>query len=57
MMPETAEERSQHPDIRDRALPRRPTRSGPVKARLIKKLLPARDAAPDKVMLPKGPNR
>ncbi|HEX4667066.1 MAG TPA: mechanosensitive ion channel family protein [Chthoniobacterales bacterium] len=34
-----------------------PREAGPVKTRLIKKLLPALNAAPDKVLFPKGPNR
>ncbi|MDQ3546447.1 MAG: hypothetical protein M3429_08035 [Verrucomicrobiota bacterium] len=34
-----------------------PRESGSVKTRLIKKLLPALNAAPDKVLFPKGPNR
>ena len=34
-----------------------PREAGTVKTRLIKKLLPALNAAPDKVMFPKGPNR
>jgi hypothetical protein len=34
-----------------------PREAGPVKTRLIKKLLPALNAAPDKVLFPKGANR
>ncbi|HEY3661834.1 MAG TPA: mechanosensitive ion channel domain-containing protein [Chthoniobacterales bacterium] len=34
-----------------------PREAGPVKPRLIMKLLPALNAAPDKVLFPKGPNR
>ena len=34
-----------------------PRESGSVKTRLIKKLLPALNAAPDKVLFPRGPNR
>jgi small-conductance mechanosensitive channel len=34
-----------------------PREAGSVKTRLIKKLLPALNAAPDKVLFPKGPNR
>lgn len=34
-----------------------PREAGSVKTRLIKKLLPALSAAPDKVLFPKGPNR
>ena len=34
-----------------------PREAGRVKTRLIKKLLPALNAAPDKVLFPKGPNR
>ncbi|CAN5532769.1 hypothetical protein BH18VER2_BH18VER2_02420 [soil metagenome] len=34
-----------------------PREAGPVKTRLIKKLLLALTAAPDKVLFPKGPNR
>ena len=34
-----------------------PREAGPVKTRLIQKLLPALNAAPDKVLFPKGPNR
>lgn len=34
-----------------------PREVGPVKTRLIKKLLPALNAAPDKVLFPKGANR
>ena len=34
-----------------------PREAGPVKTRLIKKLLPALNAAPEKVMFPKGANR
>ena len=34
-----------------------PRAAGSVKTRLIKKLLPALNAAPDKVLFPKGPNR
>ncbi len=67
-MPETAEELSKHQDVRE-ALEqttgqktRAPEKSAPreagtVKTRLIKKLLPALNAAPDKVLFPKGPNR
>lgn len=34
-----------------------PREAGRVKSRLIRKLLPALNAAPDKVLFPKGPNR
>jgi small-conductance mechanosensitive channel len=34
-----------------------PREAGSVKTRLIKKLLPALNAAPDRVLFPKGPNR
>lgn len=34
-----------------------PREAGTVKTRLIKKLLPALNAAPEKVLFPKGPNR
>jgi hypothetical protein len=34
-----------------------PREAGSVKTRLIKKLLPALNAAPDKVLFPKGANR
>lgn len=34
-----------------------PREAGPVKTRLIRKLLLALNAAPDKVLFPKGPNR
>ena len=34
-----------------------PREAGSVKTSLIKKLLPALNAAPDKVLFPKGPNR
>ena len=73
-MPETGEELSKKPEVRQELAPIfrlsgntwleaivryvvPPREAGRIKTRLIKKLLAALNAAPDKVLFPKGANR